>query len=315
MNDFNEQTLPLQNVVFNIALSPDFTEDGVCFAASTSGLLLSHDGGQTWGQYHQLLTDQVITAIALSPSYRQDKRLFVGLPGGILVSNVDGDEWRTAVLPREAPQVSVVICSPDFASDGIVFAATDGDGVFRSTSRGTAWDAWNFGLLDLSVISLAVSPAFADDEALFAGTATGLFRSKNGGRAWREVDLGREVTVLSVAFSPNVATDGSLYAGTEEGLVFHSADRGNTWQMLEEMPGNWPVNALAVTTDQDGIPSPICAIGEGLWVWQAAEQRWRSAVNIKDPLCLTLLPAVPGDEVAALVGTAQGTIERCVWRV
>ena len=314
MNEFNVQTPPLQSVVFNIALSPNFEEDGVCFAASTGGLLVSHDGGQTWKQHNALLEGQVITAVALSPSYPQDGRLFVGMPGGILVTSDDGGEWRTAVMPRETPQISVITCSPAFADDGIVFVATDGDGVFRSTNQGIAWDACNFGLLDLSVISLAVSPAFSDDETLLAGTSTGLFRSKNGGRAWREVDMGQEVTVLTVAFSPNFTTDGLICVGTEEGMVFRSTDRERTWQVLGEVAGNWPINAIAVATTESGDSLTIIAAGEGLWVWQEASCQWQSAVMVEEPLCFALLPNASDGEVAALAGTTQGTVERRVWR-
>lgn len=310
MNEFNVQTPPLQNVVFSIALSPNFVEDGVCFAASTEGLLVSRDGGQTWKQYNALLAGQVTTVVAPSPSYSRDGRLFVGMPGGILISSDDGEVWRTAIMPRETPQISAIVCSPTFSDDGIVFAATDGDGVFCSTNRGNAWEASNFGLLDLSVISLAVSPAFADDKTLFAGTSTGLFLSKNGGRAWHQADMGQKVTVLAVAYSPNFTTDGLLCIGTEEGSVFRSTDRGRTWQVLGEVEGNWPINAIAVTTMESGDSMPIIAAGEGLWVWDEASRQWQSAVKVEEPICFTLLPTASGDDVAALVGTAQGTVER-----
>ena len=59
------------------------------------------------------------------------------------------------------------------------------DGVYRSADRGVRWVAFNFGLLDLHVSCLAVSPDYADDETLLAGTESGIFESTNGeiGRA------------------------------------------------------------------------------------------------------------------------------------
>lgn len=63
------------------------------------------------------------------------------------------------------------------------------DGIFRSANRGERWSPWNFGLLDLNVLALAISPCFESDETIFAGTESGIFRSTNGGRAWREADF------------------------------------------------------------------------------------------------------------------------------
>ena len=64
-------------------------------------------------------------------------------------------------------------------------AGTLEDGVFSSTDRGGRWGAWNFGLFDLNVLCLALSPTWTRDETVYAGTETGLYRSTNGGRAWR----------------------------------------------------------------------------------------------------------------------------------
>ena len=36
-----------------------------------------------------------------------------------------------------------------------------------SGDRGQHWAAWNFGLLDLNVLALATSPAYAHDETIF----------------------------------------------------------------------------------------------------------------------------------------------------
>ena len=115
--------------------------------------------------------------------------MFAGVPGGIL-RPVDGGEcWFIATLPSPPPFVAALAISPNYAHDGTLFAATLEDGVFRSADRGGYWAAWNFGLLDLNVFALAVSPDYASDETLYVGTESGIFRSTNGGRAWRAVDF------------------------------------------------------------------------------------------------------------------------------
>jgi photosystem II stability/assembly factor-like uncharacterized protein len=117
--------------------------------------------------------------------------------------------------------------------------------VLFSFDRGNRFDTWNFGLLDLNILCLAISPNFAEDETLFAGTQSGIFRSTNGGRAWREVDLpvGYE-TVLSLALSPDFAQDGILLAGTETRGLLLSADRGENWRQVGEDIFTMAVNAV-----------------------------------------------------------------------
>ncbi len=123
---------------------------------------------------------------------------------------------RPIALPP--PFVHSLAVSPQFAQDGVVLAGTMEDGVFRSGDRGAQWAAWNFGLLDLSVLCLSMSPAYADDETVFAGTDSGIFRSMNGGRAWRELEFPPDwAPVLSLALSPGFGADGMLFAGTEFG--------------------------------------------------------------------------------------------------
>jgi hypothetical protein len=84
------------------------------------------------------------------------------------------------------------------------------DGVLRSWDRGISWAGWNFGLLDLNVYALAISPEFRADETLFVGVESGVFRSGNGGRAWRETAFPMEAgPVLSLAIRDKLSeTDG-----------------------------------------------------------------------------------------------------------
>lgn len=116
----------------------------------------------------------------------------------------------------------------------MIAAATAEDGVFLSVDRGQSWTAWNFGLVDMSVYALAISPNFKQDDLLFAGTESGIFCSRDGGRAWEEVDFPMDAApVLSLGLSPTFADDGQLYAGTEKSGLFRSNDFGVSWQRVE----------------------------------------------------------------------------------
>jgi hypothetical protein len=54
------------------------------------------------------------------------------------------------------------------------------DGVLSSSDRGWRWIAWNFGLLDLNIYSMAISPEFASDETIYAGPNRHLPRTNGG---------------------------------------------------------------------------------------------------------------------------------------
>jgi photosystem II stability/assembly factor-like uncharacterized protein len=108
--------------------------------------------------------------------------------------------------------------------------------------------SWNFGLLDLNILCLAISPDYARDETLYAGAISGLFSSTNGGRAWKEVPLPAGFdAVLSISISPNFSSDGTLYVGTENKGLFVSRDRGKSWQLISESTCFQPVNSILLS--------------------------------------------------------------------
>lgn len=237
------------------------------FAALTSGLLRSSDG-KTWTD---CLPSQEGTATGVTSvvAPQGDGTVLVGLAGGILVSRDDGLTWGVAKVPSPPPVVTALVASPNFLIDGVALAATMEDGVLRSSDHGSSWIIWNFGLLDLEVLSLAISPDYGEDETLFAGTQSGLFRSTNGGRAWRECTLpGAFDPVLALAISPAYAKDQTLWAGTESGNLFVSVDGGESWETLPGPVAGEAINGLWAGTDAAGGQVLACVCGGRLWLRQ-----------------------------------------------
>ena len=86
------------------------------------------------------------------------------------------------------------------------------------------------------MLSLAISPKYATDGALFAGTeAHGLFHSGDGGGTWQRRGMGEtDDTVNGVLLSPEFPTQAHVLTLLADDLVV-SRDGGYSW-------AKWRVN-------------------------------------------------------------------------
>jgi photosystem II stability/assembly factor-like uncharacterized protein len=308
---------PIKDVTYSVATSPNFVQDGICYAARGSGLYRSKDGGETWHSAYEALDLKAslpALAVAISPDFASDQTVFAGVPGGILRSFDGGDNWDVVQLPSPPPVVSALVVSPDYARDGIVLAGTVEDGVFSTSNRGGHWVAWNFGLLDLNTICLAISPDFAHDETLYVGTDSGIFRSTNGGRAWREVDFPLELApVLSLALSPAYSEDGILFAGTESHGLHRSEDKGRNWTRLGEDVVRNAVNAILLSPEFPEKVDVLVMLGEGLLLTRDGGKswsKWESGVEVGQGLACVAAPRGLEPDAPLLVGLVDGGVLR-----
>jgi hypothetical protein len=140
-----------------------------------------------------------------------------------------GASWSAAGSGLTA---SVTAFALDSAS--VVYAATNGGGVFKTINGGSSWTTANSGLTNLTVKALARSPS----GTLYAGTANGLFVSTNGGVSWTQLASLPITDVFAVSLDAELG----LYAGGGSS-TYRSRDGGTTWTNLG--PGRW-VHSLHV---------------------------------------------------------------------
>lgn len=309
------EEIKVQDIVYALAASPGFAQDGVCFAARQRGLYRSEDRGGTWCCVYDSLNlegDLATTAVAVSPDFESDRNVFAGTQGAVLCSVDGGENWSVASLASPPPVVSTMVVSPSYVEDGTLLVGTMEDGVFLSSDRGSRYHRWNFGLLDLNVFALVISPAFADDETLFAGTESGIFRSTNGGRAWREVSFPIDYApVISLALSPNYANDGVLFAGTESSGLFRSGDRGQTWECIGEGAIADAVNAIVVSPEFPDTPSVLVALTTALLISRDGGQSWgdwRKGLDLAQGVSAVAAPQGLAPDAPLLVGLVGGDV-------
>lgn len=251
-------------------------------------------------------------AIALAPDFNHEPTVFAGLNGAILRSSDGGTNWQRSRLPSPPPAISTLVISPNYAEDGIIFAGNNEDGVLVSNDRGKNWIFWNFGLLDLHILCLAISPDFAMDETLFAGAESGLFRSTNGGRAWKEVALpiGFDA-VLSLAISPRFAQDNTLFIGTENNGLLVSRDRGRSWIPPIESTSEAPVNQILLSPATSAKQEILILYGGGLLISKDGGKTWKPWQTKKlGSRNVTAVLACHGTEEGVLVGFEDGNTTR-----
>ena len=269
------------------------------YAARASGLYRSRDGGLTWED--ALISLERRDRFAVTAVAALGRTVIAGATGAILHSR-DGANWQIAALPAPAPAVTALSVSPDFGDDGLIAAGTAEDGIFISVDQGENWIPWNFGLIDLHVNALAMSPTFHRDHTLFAGTESGIFRSLNGGRAWREVPFPMN---FAPVLSLGIATSGRLFAGSESHGAFASDDGGLNWRQIEAF-ADGAVNAIHIRDSRVWL-----LFNEAIAVSDDGGDTWASNPLPPGKGAMTLLPFP--SSAAALVGFADGDLLRLPW--
>src|ERR1035441_9419387 len=142
--------------------------------------------------------------------------------------------------------VALSVIGPNGASP-IVFAGTNGGGIYRSNNAGVSWVSASRGLPSTFVHTIIASNPNSPSPMLFAGTDNGVYLSKDSGASWTQTGL------TSAAYGlAEIGTN--IFVGTHVG-VFESTDTGRSWTLDTTGMPNPDVTALFVTGSNS--PSPM----------------------------------------------------------
>src|SRR5262245_3455570 len=189
-------------------------------AAFGAGVYRSTDGGVTWVAFRSGLVNTFVRSLAVQPLHPDS--IYCGTNDGVSLSVDGGAHWT----PLLSTTVSVRAIAIHPVRTGVVYAATYGGGVYKSTNGGTSWSQVNLGLVNTNVRDIALDPV--RPETLLAGTGTGggIHRSVNGGLSWVQVadttaSLG---AVEQIQF--DLVNPARVYAAMIDRGVIKSSDRG-----------------------------------------------------------------------------------------
>ncbi|MDQ3695647.1 MAG: hypothetical protein M3464_18820 [Chloroflexota bacterium] len=214
-------------------------------------------------------TTDMTHAVAIAPGFEQDDLTLSARDSGIWASADDGLTWRQ-VFGADSPDQRITATSlaviPAITGPWTILAGAFGS-VVKSIDGGRQWRAVVLPHPAPLVTCLAVSPAYADDGVVLAGTLEdGVLRSDDRGEHWKRWNFGLlDFSVYTITPSPAFAQDDTLLAGTETAL-FKSENGGRSWRETTFPESAAPV--LALTVDDRGT---LWAGTDGHGIWHSTD--------------------------------------------
>ena len=237
-------TLGGVNVALEVsAFSYDPANPGAVIAASTQGLLLSTDAGDSWSFYG----DAPIAFYSLARDPNNPAIVYAGNQNGsgIAKSTNNGANWLTANndLPFDSSGAFPIILglTVDPANSSNVYAASYGNGLFRSVDAGSHWTTASAGMR--TAFMTGVLPLPGSPTPLLAATSGGgVYASHDSAGTWQEQSDG--IVESQIAALVSGPAPGRLFAAAFDG-VHRTDDAGQTWQPMSNGLPIFPVSSLA----------------------------------------------------------------------
>lgn len=260
------------------------------------GLYTSEDGGATWHADRAKLEPAPVFALLPLPA-----EMFAGTAAGLYRRAYNAAFWQRA---DPVPQVAVTALGQD--PTGVLYAATDGRGIWKSQDGGTPWSRLP-GLDDEPLLSILP----LDAQTIFAGTGgRGLLITRDGGRTWQSApQFSHEYVTFIQLHRP-----GQIFARARSGL-YRSHDRGQTWAKLHGGIEREIVTALLEDSQSERIWA--AASGGGIFISDDRGESWRAS-DVENPRRRAVLSLAQFGDVL-LAGTFDGLLQSVdggeTWRV
>ena len=199
-----------------------------------------------------------------------------------IVRSVDsGTTWFPQVAidaGKNIPSVSVLNLTLDHANSNIIYAGTEGDGLYKSVNNGQNWEKMfdrNRILADNAIVfDVAQDPRDVNNIyiASFQNKYGVFLKSTDGGMSFTQTYISQleNYPVGAIALHPSFSN--ILYIGTGQGGVFMSEDHGETWKVVKWLTG--PVANLVINPNNASEIYAVLA-GRGLFRSTDGGREWK----------------------------------------
>jgi photosystem II stability/assembly factor-like uncharacterized protein len=297
--------------VLSLAVSPADYRVVLAGAADAVGLYRSEDGARQWQPWNEGLPAGAVNVLRFAPdgetmlagtesgvytrtasaprwtplgswpaatvyalAYASDGRLFAAADeAGVLYW--DGARWQRVADARLRPALTIAV-QP--TNPRMLAVGTGGHGLFISQDAGEHWEASGVPqpFSDAFVAAIAFQP---DGRALFARSATALYRTDDGGRSWIE-----ERAPIGFDKAAVLGFDGQhIYAAVSaEGTGLLARDlAGSSWERLVNgLHSRISATALAIAPSRTAtfyLGAQNQGAGGGVWRSDDSAQSWTFA--------------------------------------
>jgi photosystem II stability/assembly factor-like uncharacterized protein len=230
---------PEGGAVNALAISPNFTADGTLFAGTNGGgMFKTTDGGQSWTEINNGLTNLTVYVAGISPNFASDSLVLAGTNySGLFRSTDAGATWSQLPSPLNSGEIKGIAFSPAFAADRTLYVSrANSDALYRSTDGGANWTDIRGTISSIGGGKMACSPAFATDNTIVIAAGGGVYKSTNRGNTWTAISTGLTSNALAdlrtIAFSPAYAADSTLFLGTGREGIWRSTNGGASWTAI-----------------------------------------------------------------------------------
>lgn len=211
--------------VESIAVDP--ANKCVIYSSFKNTILKTVDCSRTWSEiYVDTRGDKVITALAID-SYNNLTVYAGNNVGDILKSTDGGSNWR--VINRLTDKITKILIYPN--DTRIIYIATAGQGIFKSTNSGGDWLGVNDGLKQYSGAFEYKNLIFdlTTPDSLILVSKYGLLKTADSGLNWEPINLitpPASTDIFSIAINPQ--DNREIYYATAS-TFYKTVDGGQNW--------------------------------------------------------------------------------------
>jgi hypothetical protein len=211
------------------------TPDGSIFVLLKKRILRTDDGGSKW----------TVVATTLPVDFRSlclgpNGSLLGFSPVGLYASTDGGKNWRSEGFEDQDLDGGITL------PDSTVLVTLKCRLIAVSLSKNLSSE------LTDSEDNCPNSNQFASDAhgLLFANSPHGILRSDVAGKAWKKVLAFKDrVAPFGIAVSPNGDVYAVILEGVSSPVLFHSADAGETWQVVQKLGRGVTISQFAFAAD------------------------------------------------------------------